>query len=456
MRFLTLACGAIAGALVFMPDDASASGYSVARFGGEHGHPTTTNATALFYNPGALTGGDGTRIFVDVNLALRSVSYEHDAAPSDVPEPAGAEGANTGKANLFNFVASPMIGITTKLGDLVLGAGFFTPYGGQSGWQKNDDFEDDPNFPGPVDGVQRWYSIEGRLVSSFISLGAAYEIPGSGLSIGVAGNLIRSNVNTLRAREPSGTNDISIEGRSLLDASGVDWSFGAGLMYEAIAEKLWIGASYQSRPNVSGGMKLDGTLRNNFVGNLSDDPVDFHTDLPDVYRLGGRFRASEEVELRLFGDYTRWSVLENQCLGTENEPCETDADGSNASGASTLQNQRRDWKDTFGVRGGASYWLSPKVELIGGLGFSSNAVPDETLEPALADWDSLSAAVGGRFGLADSVFVATTYTQIVSLPRDTNGKNELSSLQGPSAGPDSGGKYKQLISVLNVNAELIF
>ena len=33
---------------------ASASGFATARFGGEHGHPTTDNPTALYYNPAGI------------------------------------------------------------------------------------------------------------------------------------------------------------------------------------------------------------------------------------------------------------------------------------------------------------------------------------------------------------------------------------------------------------------
>jgi long-chain fatty acid transport protein len=146
---------------IALPGEAHASGISVARFGGEHGHPTTTNATAIFYNPAGIGMSDGFHIFVDGTFAWRTVSYQHDLAPTD---DGSVPGANDGKGKLFNILASPMIGITGKLGDVGLGAGFYTPYGGQSIWDKNDKFKDDPNFAGPYDGVQRWYVEEGIIL----------------------------------------------------------------------------------------------------------------------------------------------------------------------------------------------------------------------------------------------------------------------------------------------------
>jgi long-chain fatty acid transport protein len=106
----------------------------------------------------------------------------------------------------------------------------------------------------------------------------------------------------------------------------------------------------------------NGTLTNNFGGQISEDDVELHQDLPDVYRLGIRGRPAKDIELRLFGDFTRWSQMERQCA--------------------VLQNQPRNWNDTFGVRAGASLWTNKATELLAGAGYSSNAVPDETLERA--------------------------------------------------------------------------
>ena len=39
--------------------DILASGFYVARFGGEHGHPTTDNLSAIYYNPAGLSLGLG-------------------------------------------------------------------------------------------------------------------------------------------------------------------------------------------------------------------------------------------------------------------------------------------------------------------------------------------------------------------------------------------------------------
>lgn len=434
---------------------AHASGFATARFGGEHGHPTTTNPTAIYYNSAAMTSADGTHLFADGMFALRRTSYTHEPAPSDVPVPADTEGANSGEATLTNFAAVPMLGATTRIGDLALGLGAYLPFGGEETWGKNDAFEDDPVYPGPVDGVQRWYSIEGRIQSYYLTLAAAHPIGDTGLSVGLSGNLVYSLVDSTTARTVLGNDDVTLEGRSRVNVAGWQASFGVGVLYEALRERLWLGASYQSRPNVSGGMVLKGDLHNNFSGSVDTTQVDFHQDLPDVIRLGARYRPEPELELRLFGDVTRWSAFERQCISRRDEPCTLSPDGSTATGSGAIQNVPRAWQDAFGVRAGFSAWLEPELEVFTGAGYDSNAVPDATLEPSLLDFHDVSMAAGVRYEIASDLFLAGSYTQFLNFPRDNRGESEHPRQAAPSNGPDAGGRYTEWVGLVNLNLELI-
>ena len=134
------------------------------------------------------------------------------------------------------------------------------------------------------------------------------------VSIGISGNVVMSEVKTIRARNSDGGNDIELEGRSLIDVSGITGSLGVGIIGEIEPEKVWIGFSYQSQPGF-GETALKGTLTNNLSGSLEPAAdVKLLQSLPDVYRLGVRARPVKEVELRLFGDVTNWSVFDRQCI----------------------------------------------------------------------------------------------------------------------------------------------
>jgi len=430
---------------------AAASGFSVAHFAGEHGHPTTSNPTALYFNPAALSQAEGLHLFFDLNVALRRVTYDRPRAASDAMDPPDAPRANIGRATLVNPLFNPVLAASLEIGNFTLGAGFFTPFGGSVSWQLRPEFSGS-RYPGIVDGVSRFHSIEGEIVSSQLSIGGALRIAGTGLSLGVSASVIRSWIIDVRGWS-SGGNDVTHEGRSLVDVSGYAVGFGLGALYELMPDQLWLGLSYQSRPNVSGGMRLHGSLEND-IGGPSGANVDVLYDLPDIIRWGVRYRPRSNLELRLFGDYTRFSAFENQCAVVSGTPCALTANGAEVTGAQVLQNLPRNFRDSVGVRLGFSAWTSARFEFFSGLGFESSAVPEATMDPGLPDWAGASFALGGRIALGTRLHTALSYTHFVFLPRDVH--SSLAQYSPPSRSPDASGHYSQQVGVANVNLDVAF
>jgi long-chain fatty acid transport protein len=191
--------------------------------------------------------------------------------------------------------------------------------------------------------------------------------------------------------------------------------------------------------------------------NAPTQQVEFHQALPDIWRAGVRWRVMKDLELRLLGDYTRWSAMQTQCLAIQGKPCAVFPDGSDASGVgNTVLNVRRNWKDTYHGHLGGSYWLKPEVELFAGAGYETAAVPDTTLEPAIADANNIEGSVGGRFFLFDAFYLAVSYTHLQFLDRDNTGLSILSHSMGPTVQADGGGKYTQWVGIFDVNAEKSF
>lgn len=464
-------------ALLFAAGTARAGGFATARFGGEHGHPTTDQPTAIYYNPAGLALRAGTRIFVEGLFAYRSASYERPEGAIDnvtdesVGTPPDAVSANAGKGELSDFVTSPFVGVATDFGvpNLGVGAAFYVPFGGQASWDKNEAYADDPMYPGAVDGVQRWATIDGVIRELYFSGGAAYRLPGPRVTFGLSLSLVREQIQTVRARTATGTDDLVapdgrvIEGRSLVDVSNTTVAAGAGVIWEPM-DDLWLGLSYQSQPGF-GVSTQEGTLTNKFgAGPEETSEIDLEQALPDVFRLGARFRPTSQVELRLSGDYTRWSVMEDQCLLDANNPdadCVLDEQGGATDEAEgVIVNIHRDWSDTWGVRGGASYWIVPEVELAGGVSFDSNAVPDENLDPALMDMNKIISTVGVRY-LVGQVLINASYSNVFYFDRtvDPRPRDDMGDAIGPptpSAVPDGAGTYSQSINLFNVGAEIFF
>lgn len=467
------------GTLLATP--ALATGLLAARFGGEHGHPTTDNPTAIYYNPAGLALGKGTRLFVDASLAFRWYTYNRPAdaisfrLPNGPGEPRSTVGgtpegdgvlANSGEATLNNVLASPFIGVASDFGVEGLGVGlaFYAPIGGQSKWDTKKDL---PGLPGAVDGPQRWWVMEGSIRSLYFSAGGAYYIKPARLSIGVGLNMVKSEVFTVRARNADGSDDLISrttnaqgdeygdrlkEGRGLVDLSSWDFSLGVGLIYEPI-DKMYIGLSYQSQPGF-GENTLSGKATTILAQGASDvKDAEAVQAMPDVIRAGWRWRQADN-EYRVFADYARWSVFKDQCIRTK---------GANDCG---LTNVPRNWEDAFGVRAGYSRFFSQDfVEAYIGAGFDQNAIPDETLEPALFDSDKVSIALGAKLRMLDDAFrVAATWTQVIYFDRETDAwkrrpDGTLETRGTPfekAQNPNSAGKYSQGIGVFNLNVEYAF
>jgi long-chain fatty acid transport protein len=473
--------------------EAEASGLSTARFGGEHGHPTTSNPSALYYNPGAIALSEGTHIMIDGLIALRKVTYERpDSAVSTQGGVEGGDnyslehfdGANNGTGSLFNVAGAPFLAVISDFGtDFIYGGvGAYVPFGGGATWSKNKAFADSDLAPGAVDGVQRWYAIDGTIRSFYVTGALAFKIKPAKLTIGASGSAIFTSFDTIRARNANGTDNIvsgmpdnfSIqEGRSWLVAKGWQGGFAVGMTAEPIDNMLWIGASYTSQPNVTGGMTLKGTLTNIFTTSPAPDTteIELTQSFPDIVRLGFRVRPIPKLELRVFADYTRWSVMDKQCVLIASEPdrkCEypgadkalEDPESFGApAGEDTLgvtQHLPRFWKDAGGVRVGVGYWFIDQLETYIGVGYDSSAIPVETVDPALFDMDKISVSIGALWQAHKHVAVGATIAQIIYFPLDTKGRNVLNKFQPPTRQASADGIYKQYLTVGNLYLDISF
>jgi long-chain fatty acid transport protein len=463
------------------PLGAQAGGFASARFGGEHGTAADTLPSAIYYNPGAIGLLDGQQLMFDAAFALRTAEYTRsadaiDASTLTAVESAGlsradATDALTGRASLSDWVVLPFAGVVSDLGlkrvPLRVGAAFFVPFGGQSSW---DERAANAAFPGAVDGPARWYNIEGTIRSLAGSLDAAYRIDAARLAIGVSGTLYFQQVETVRARNANATDNLVapdgtlVEGRSLLDVSGTAAGVGVGVLWEAIARRMWLGASYQSQPGF-GTMELDGTLTNTLGSARPAQPVDvvFTEELPDIVRIAARGRPLRVLELRVELSWERWSQLDQMCLADAGASdleaaCATRADGSqlNSGYASdVVQVFARDWHDTFGARIGASYFAGHSLELLLGAGFDSSAIPDRTLDPSLFDMNKLLLAAGVTYTVG-AVALSLTVSDAIYFERDTRGVEGNESLALPSRQPANEGVFAQNTLLLQPAVGLSF
>lgn len=428
----------------------ASGGVEQAHFGSVDGHAAGATAFALYYNPAALALSGRLQIAANLTVAWHGATYNRTQATS--PDPADAPGANVGKARVSDPLASPALALSYRLKDFVVGAGTYVPFAGLQSWSGGGHYY--PQFPGTRDGSARWHFLEGGTTSLYASLGASYTIQPIRLSIGLVGNLVYNTLEFTRALNASGDDNIVTEGRSYLDVSSVTGSFGLGVLWEAMANKLWLGVSYQAPPGLYRDVALDGSARILLSGTTPSEPkVTLKQGMPDIIRFALRVRPTQRYELRLYGDFTRWSVFKRQCLVLEGGNCGLNADGSVTTGSDVILNQPRNWKNTFAIHAGGSYFFSPAWEAFAGIGFDSNAVPAGTLDASVIDGNDLTYTLGGRGRFFDrfGVLLALSYQRWFE--RDTQGLSRLDQYKPPSRLPNSGGIYNQQALLANLMLE---
>lgn len=478
-RTSALASLVFLGALA-SPREAEASGYLTARFGADHGAPAHPNTFAIYFNPAALGGTKGTTITGDVSVLLRYAQYTRTGnalSPSNDSYLADQNyiDANTGKATLTNLLALPFAGVNTDFGTKNLRGGFavYVPFGGLATW---DRVRGVPGSPGSTDGVQRWHNISGQILAVYNTFALAYKLGDSGFSVGASVSPVIHHVATVRARNGDGSDDTVnsagrlVEGRSLIDATGINLAASAGVYYEPPGSDLRFGLAYLSQPGF-GETRMSGTLKTQLAdGQPSKADVDFLQEYPDVIRFGAAWRASQRLELRGDFEFVRWSVFERQCVVEKGADCAVAADGRRLPGdaGNRVQlNVPRNWDNAIGVRVGPGYWITDKLEGFGSIGMTTPAVPKETIDASTIDALRLYLTLGAKYEINKHWALAGSYNHIYFFNVNTNGANDQNLAAHPanvgdggeynvSRSPSADGRYRSQIGFVNVNVAYTF
>lgn len=456
------ACAVAAVSSLLSASSARASGYLNPRLADPHGHPAIANPYAIYFNPAALGGLRGTHLVVDGTLAWRTVDVTRRASalspqvPSTFDDPAYVAG-NTGDAHATNVVGIPFLAASTDFGqrNFFAGLGAYVPFGGATKFDTRDQFAN-TSAPGAVDGPQRWSLISGTQQALFTTAAAGFRLPDERLSFALSGSVVLSSIIHYQARNLAGNDEISTEGRALIDVSGVQGSMTAGVYWEPLPDgKLRLGASYAVRPSF-GETRLSGTLRQRYQTQNLDKDIDLLLTYPDVIRLGATTMPwGPSVELRLDAEYVTWSAFKQQCVVISGKSCEIGPDGSERVPGDVLIALRRQWKNAAAVRAGVGYFFNEKTELFGSVGFDTSAVPKANLEPMYPDAFKLLGSIGIRHAVTEGIVIGVSHTFIGYLEVDSGRQNSFA-LAGASRVPNQDGTYNSKVMFFNINAAFAF
>lgn len=367
--------------VTFTSTPALSNPFQIGRFGGVAGSGAAHRSPfSIYWNPAGL---------VDVGFTLqlhgmmvnRQASFDRDAELNNVPPELEGINSGVGKAGAMGAVPGLALQSGHDLGSWTIGLGFaaFVDRAGRTNWTKN--FAAPPQYPGAVDGPQRWSVINTELTLLSLGVGVAVEHVESALSFGATVFGTQTSLSLLRARTVNSTDEVSLEGHlaegRVLFRDGEDEGFTLvlGMQWQP-ADMVKLGLAWQSAVNYR--IKGDALI---LFGEAEEarEPAETDLEVPQGIRGELSLNLSPLITIRPALSWNQWSIAKSQV----------------ATGTRTgeiLFRTPRDFVDTYEFKLNTDFQISDQHALHVLLGVENGATPRDTYEPGLAE------STNGRFG----------------------------------------------------------
>ncbi|MBV72261.1 MAG: hypothetical protein CMH52_13125 [Myxococcales bacterium] len=376
-----------------------ANPFYIGRFDGLRSGALNQSAFSTYWNPAGLTKQD-TRLNLHVLGVNRRALFDRYAEENNVPDEFAEANSGENTTGAFGLVPSAAVAHGLSLGDLELGVGlvWFIDRAGKTKWKKN--LAAPAEFPGAIDGPQRWATINTQLLIMSTGLGVGIGYRPWGLSIGATPVYNYTRLSTVRARNPD-------SGDRLIDESG-GLAEGRILFENGEASALsWIlGARWQPAPNWALGLSWSSGISYDVEGQVhisfgraeeTHAQARFDLPVPQSLRLELGMDLGTMMTLRPQVTWTEWSVFKKQ-------------EAVNIANGEVLLSQERNFSDVISYRLACDLALNDELTLHATGQFENGATPVETFEPGLAESNNWEIGLGASVQLTDSVNLSASFT----------------------------------------------
>ncbi len=363
------------------------------------------DASAAFFNPGALSSLEHNQFVAGVNAILPRSVYL---------------GPYNGTENLEKKVFTPfsVYGAYKLKGKLTLGLSVNTPFGLGTTWADN--------------WTGRYVSQSARLNAVFIQPTVAYKL-NEHMSVG-AGPVMALGHAKLSKAIP--VDDGTGEAQLKLDGKGSGVGFNLGVF--ATYGKFNFGLDYRSAVKVdikSGSADFVNVPSSLIANGTFPQSTSFSTGitLPSVASVGIGYRPDDKWKVNIEFNWTGWSVYDSLNFTFSEYP-------------QFNSHSPRNYKDALALRIGAAYQLNSKLTLRGGVAYDQTPVQDGYVSPELPDNHKtiLSCGVGYQYTKHLAFDMAFMYENVKE-------RKETGNHQG-----SFNGTYKSNITIVGIGAHYEF
>lgn len=388
---LALRLGIFASGFQLNEHGARAMGMADA-FAGVANDPST-----IYFNPAGLTNLRGTNFLAGVALIAPSADFEG-------PLP------STTKTEQDSQVFTPINFYATHSfkNGLSLGLGVNNQYGLGTKW--------------PNDWVGRYLAVETEITAFYFTPVVAYKISDV-FSIGVGAVIALADVtiiNNIPLQNPV-SGQLLPDGRVELEGDATSFGFSAGIFVKP-SDVISFGVSYRSENEFD------------FEGDAATTPatLDFTHPIagpqsiplphgavkaplttPQNLTVGVGLYPSKDLTISADFQWVGWSSYDKLEITFE----EYDLDPITPE-QENVETAIRNYEDSFIIRMGAEYLISPEFALRGGLFYDNNPVKDNYVEPTLPDADRYGINVGCGYNFSPALRVDLAYLLLLFSERE--------------------------------------
>jgi long-chain fatty acid transport protein len=352
------------------------------------------DASAVYFNPAAITQLSGTRVSLGSTVILPKASFR------------GVSPAIT-EYKMQDQTFTPVnFYLTRQISKkLYVGFGVNNPYGLGSKWDDN--------------WIGKYLAVETEVRTFFFAGNVAYQVTDC-LSLAVGINYAYGDVTIMKyvpLPDPIG-GDFKLS----LTGDGTSIGFNVAAFYKP-SEKFSLGVSYRSENKFD----FAGTAKSEngpaaLASQLPTGDITASLTTPMNLTVGVGFFPNEKLTLSADFQYVGWSSYDKLAVDFK-DPNTEDIDVN------------RDYQNSWIARAGMEYKLNDNLALRGGLLYDKNPVKDALVEPSLPDADRVGFNAGLGYKLSEKLSVDLSYMFIRFAERTiTNSEQTYTSGNSPFNG----------------------
>lgn len=173
-----------------------------------------------------------------------------------------------------------------------------------------------------------------------------------------------------------------------MNGDTVEWGWNLALAVKPM-EKLNISATYRSEVDLEFEEETELGL-----GGFSFNPTaSVEVPVAAVFALSVAYDILDNLNVELTWDRTFWSAYD-----------ELDFDYKTTIAGNPFEAAvDRDWDDTDAFRLGVTYGLNEQIDLMFGLGYDKNPIPDESVDFSIPDSEAWLFSIGTQYALNDKM-----------------------------------------------------